>query len=153
MKTLLATILLFQTAFCQKTLRSEESLEGVKSIKVVVNVGTIYFVLKRIDDPGKAFSLYCTYPEEGKMPNLEYEVEGEKGVLHFSNEKQGSHFPWFRINGGKDTARLLLANSVPISLSMNFGVSDANIDLGGMRLSDATFSTGVCDFNRFFLAE
>jgi hypothetical protein len=81
---------------------------------------------------------------------LDYDVEGTRGVFHFSNQKEGVHFPWFNIHGDRDTASIELADSVPVSLTMNFGVCDANIDLGGMQISDATFSTGVCDFNLNF---
>ncbi len=150
MKTILATLLLFSTAFCQKVLNTEENLNGVKSLKAIINVGIVDLSLKKVDNPAKAFRLFCSYSEDERLPVLDYEVKGSKGVFHFSNQKDGDHFSWFNIHSDKDTANIELANSVPVSLTMNFGVCDANIDLGGMEVSDASFSTGVCDFNLNF---
>ena len=113
--------------------------------------GTVDLRLKRVSNTEKAFRVYCSYSEDEKVPILDYDVEGDKGVFHFSNQKKsGSHFPWFNIHDNKDTAIIELANSVPVSLTMNFGVCDADVDLGGMEISNATFETGVCDFNLKF---
>jgi len=150
MKTILAIFALVSTAFCQRALNTEESLNGVKSLKAVINIGTVDLTLKKVGNSSKAFRLYCNYSEDEKVPILDYNVEGTKGILNFSNQKGEGHFPWFNIHGDKDSARIELANSVPVSLTMNFGVCDANIDLGGIQISDAVFSTGVCDFNLDF---
>jgi hypothetical protein len=152
MKTILAILLLFSTAFCQKVLNTEENLNGVKSLKAVISIGTVDLTLRRVGNSSKAFRVYCSYSKDEKMPILDYEVEANtnRGILNFSNQKGGSSFPWFNIHGDKDSARIELANSVPVSLTMNFGVCDANIDLGGIQISDAAFSTGVCDFNLDF---
>lgn len=151
MKTILATLLLFSSAFCQKVLNTEEDLNGVKSLKAIISIGTVDLTLKRIGNSEKAFRVYCSYPEDEKVPILDYDVEGNKGIFHFSNQKNGGrHFPWFNIHDNKDTAIIELANSVPVSLTMNFGVCDADVDLGGMQISNATFETGVCDFNLNF---
>ncbi|HUI30982.1 MAG TPA: hypothetical protein VLX91_12275 [Candidatus Acidoferrales bacterium] len=148
MKTILATLLLFSTAFCQKSLNTGENLDGVKSLKATISAGTVQLTLKKVDDPSKAFRIYCSYSEDEKVPTLDYEVEGTQGTLYFANEKESVHFPWF--HGDKDTAIVELANSVPVSLAMNFGVCDAHVDLGGMEIANATFSTGVCDFKLDF---
>jgi len=151
MKTILAILFLTSSAFCQKVLNTEENLNGVKSLKAIINIGTVNLKLKKVSNPEKAFRVYYSYSEDEKVPILDYDVEGEKGVFHFSNQKNsGSHFPWFNIHDNKDTAIIELANSVPVSLTMNFGVSDANVDLGAMQISNATFETGVSDFNLNF---
>jgi hypothetical protein len=150
MKTILAVLFLASSAFCQKALKADENLDGVKSIRAVINVGTVDLKLTRVDNSSKAFRVYCSYSEDEKVPVLDYEVEGNRGILNFSNQKDGSRFPWFNIHGDKDSAIVELANSVPVSLTMNFGVCDASVDLGGMQLSDAVFSTGVCDFKLDF---
>jgi hypothetical protein len=151
MRTVLVMLLLVSSAFCQKVLNTEESLNGAKSLKAVINIGTVDLTLKKVNDSEKAFRVYCTYDEGQKAPLLDYSVQNKKGFLHFSNQKgDRSHFPWFNIHGDKDTAIIELANSVPVSLIMNFGVCDANVDLGGMQISNAIFETGVCDFNLDF---
>lgn len=150
MKTLLAIMILCSAAFAQKVLKTEEDLNDVKSIKATIDLGTVELSLRRVHDATKAFRLYYNYSEDEKVPVLEYEIKGERGIFHLSNGKDGGHFPLFGIHGNKDSASIELANSVPISLSMNFGVCDANVDLGGMEISDATFSTGVCSFDLSF---
>ncbi len=143
-------MLFCSTAFCQKTLKTEENLNGVKSIRATIDLGTVELSLRRVHDAEKAFRLDYNYSEDEKVPVLEYETEGERGIFHLSNGKDGGHFPLFGIHGKKDSANIELASSVPVSLSMNFGVCDASVDLGGMEISDATFSTGVCSFDLTF---
>ena len=141
---------MFSTAYCQKALNAEENLNGVKSLKAIISIGTVDLTLKKVSNSSTAFRINCSYSEDEKVPVLDYDVEGAKGIFHFSNQKDDTHFPWLNIHGNRDTASIELADAVPVSLQMSFGVCDANIDLGGMQISDATFSTGVCDFNLDF---
>ena len=149
MKILLIISFLWSSAFAQKVLKTEQDINGVKSLRVVINLGMSELRLKRTNSPATAFSLNYDYSEEEKVPELDYDIEGDVGVLHLSNEGHGS-FPFFGFHGNKDSVSIELANSVPASLKMKFGVGDANVDLGGMKISDATFSTGVCDFKLNF---
>ncbi|MFZ1081954.1 MAG: hypothetical protein WAO19_08510 [Candidatus Kryptoniota bacterium] len=150
MKILLTIAFLWSSAFAQKVLKTEENVNGVKSMRVVINLGTTELNLKRVNDQAKAFRLDYGYSEDEKVPVLEYDVDGDVGVLHLSNEGSHGSFPFFGLHGDKDSVNIELANSLPISLKMKFGVGDANVDLGGMHISDAAFSTGVCDFNLKF---
>ncbi len=150
MKILLAITFLCSSAFAQKVLKTEENLNGVKSMSVIINLGTVELNLKRVNVPAKAFRLDYGYSEDEKVPAFDYDVDGDVGVLHLSNEKSYGGFPFFGIHGDKDSVNIELTKSVPISLEMKFGIGDAKIDVGGIQISDATFSTGVCDFNLNF---
>ena len=150
MKTIFAYFLLFSTALGQKVLNTEENLNGAKSLQAVINVGVVDITLKGAGDSNKAYRVFCSYSDEDRVPLLDYIVSGNKGVFRFSNQKNGNNFPWFNMHDVKDSARVELSGTVPVSLTMNFGVCDANVDLGAMMISDATFSTGVCDFNLDF---
>ncbi len=150
MRTLLAILFLCSTAIAQKNLRTEENLGGAKSIKAIFDLGAVDFTLKKVNDPSKAFKLDYSYSEDEKVPRLTYEINDEKGTLHLSNEKTDSHVSLWGLRGNKDSVYVELANSVPLFLTMNFGVCSANVDLGGMKIADAVFSTGVCSFDLDF---
>ncbi len=132
------------------TLRTEENLGAAKSMKAVISLGAVELKLRGVEDPDKAFKIFYDYSSSQKVPRLEYEVDGDRGRFRLSNNRGEDHFPFPGLGGNKDSLRLELANSVPLSLNMNFGVCDADVDLGGMEISDARFSTGVCSFKLDF---
>lgn len=132
------------------TLNTEQNLEGARSIKAVISLGAVEMNLKGVNNPEKAFKLNYDYSSSEKVPRLEYEVNGDEGSFRLSNDHGDKHFPFPGFGGSKDSLNLELANSVPVSLAMKFGVCDANIDLGGMKVSDAKFSTGVSSFRLDF---
>ncbi len=119
-------------------------------MKAVISLGAVEMNLKGISDPQKAFKLDYDYSSSEKVPRLEYEINDHQGFFQLSNKHGESHFPFPGFGGSKDSLSLELANSVPLSLIMKFGVCDANVDLGGMEVSDASFSTGVCSFKLDF---
>ncbi len=150
MKTALAILLLCSTAFAQRSLKTGEDLGGAKSIRAIVKLGAVDLTLRGAHDSDKAFQLYYSYTRDEKVPRLMYEVQDDKGIFHLSNEKHHTNFPFPGFGKDKDTVDLRLSDSVPVSLDMGFGVCDAVVDLGGMEISDANFSTGVCSFDLNF---
>ena len=140
---------MWTSASAQKVLRTEQALNGVKSIKVVINLGMAELSLRRADKPGKAFTLNYDYAESERVPAFDYDVEGTMGVLHLSNESHGS-LTFLGFHGDKDSVSVAVANSVPASLKMKFGVGDAKHRSRGIKISDAVFSTGVCEFKLNF---
>lgn len=150
MRILLTILFLCSTSLAQMTLHTEDNLRGAKSMKAVISLGAVEMKLKGVDNSERAFKIFYDYSSSEKVPRLEYEVEGDEGHFRLSNDKGGDHFPFPGFGGNKDSLRLELANSVPLSLNMKFGVCDASIDLGGMEISDANFSTGVCSFKLDF---
>lgn len=150
MKTILTILLFCSTAFAQGTLNTSEDLGGAKTIKAVIKLGAVELSLKGTRDPQKAFRLDYTYGKDEMVPRLMYEVEGDKGVFALSNDKEHTNFPYLNFGKSKDSVDLELSNSVPVSLDMGFGVCDANVDLGGMEISNARFATGVCSFDLNF---
>ncbi len=150
MKPILMILLLCSTAFAQRALNTEENLSGARSIKAIIKLGAVDLRLKAAEDPEKAFRLHYSYTDDEKVPKLTYDIEDDKGVFHLSNEKEHTNFPFLGLSSEKDSVDLELSNSVPVSLDMGFGVCDAAVDLGGMEISDANFSTGVCSFDLNF---
>lgn len=150
MKPILMILLFCSTAFAQRALNTEENLSGARSIKAIIKLGAVDLRLKAAEDPEKAFRLHYSYTDDEKVPKLTYDIEDDKGVFHLSNEKEHTNFPFLGLSSEKDSVDLELSNSVPVSLDMGFGVCDAAVDLGGMEISDANFSTGVCSFDLNF---
>ncbi len=146
MRTLLTILLAYSLAFGQRALTTSEDLGGAKSIMANIKLGAVNLSLKGVKDPSMAFRLHYAYGDEQKAPRLTYEVREDKGLFDLSNGKQGKKFQMLGFDTDKDSVALELANSVPVSLDIGFGVCDASIDLGGMEISDANFSTGVCSF-------
>ncbi len=150
MKTLLAILMFSTTAFAQRSLQTGENLGGAKSLKAIIKLGAVDLQLKGAEDPDKAFGVDYSYTNDEKVPKLMYEVEDGRGIFRLSNDKEHTNFPFLGFNKEKDSVSIELANSVPVSLEMGFGVCDATVDLGGMEISDADFSTGVCSFDLNF---
>ncbi len=150
MKTVIAILMVFSTAFAQRSLKTGENLNGAKSIKAIIKLGVVDLRLRGVDDPDKAFTLNYNYSNDEKVPKLMYEIDGDRGIFRLSNDKHNNNFPFLGLNRDKDSVNLRLSNAVPVSLDMAFGVCDAAVDLGGMKISDATFSTGVCSFDLNF---
>lgn len=150
MKTILAILLISSTALAQSTLKTGENLGGAKSIRAVVKLGAVNLNLRGAHDPKRAFQISYSYQSDEKVPRLTYEVDGDNGIFTLSNDKEQTKFPFLSFGKEKDSVNLELSNSVPVSLHMGFGVCDAVVDLGGMEISDANFSTGVCSFDLNF---
>lgn len=150
MRIVLLILLACSTSFAQMTLKTQQNLGGAKSMKAVISLGAVEMNLKGVRSPEKAFKLNYDYSSSEKVPRLEYEIDGDQGLFRLSNQRGENHFPFPGFGGSKDSLSLQLANSVPLSLIMKFGVCDANIDLGGMEISDARFSTGVSSFKLDF---
>jgi hypothetical protein len=156
MKSLVTVLILWVSivgyspfGFAQKILTAGEDLDGVKSLKATFSLGISEVVVKKVDDPHKAFTLNYDYSKSEKVPVFDYTIDEDVGVLRLANESHGS-FPFFGLRGDKDSVCVGLATAIPVSLTMKFGVGDAIVDLGGVRVTDAYFSTGVCDFKLSF---
>lgn len=150
MKTILFILILCSAAFAQRSLKTGEDLNGAKSIKAVIKLGAVDLQVRGTRDAERAFQLYYSYTNSERVPKLMYEIEGDNGVFKLSNDKEHTSFPFLGFGDEKDSVDLELASSVPLSLGMSFGVCDARVDLGGMEISDASFSTGVCSFDLNF---
>lgn len=143
-------LVLASTAFAQRSLKTYEDLRGVHQVSAVLSLGSVDLKIRKVEDPSKAFTIRYAYSEDEKVPKLTYVVDGDRGMLLLSNEKGGDHVSLWNFHEEKDSVLLELATEVPLSLKANFGVCDADVDLGGMKVTDAVFSTGVCSFTLDF---
>ncbi len=150
MKTILALLMICSTALAQRTLKTGENLGGAKSLRAVIKLGAVNLNLRAAHDPKTAFQLDYSYRDDEKVPRMSYDVDGDNGFFTLSNDREHSRFPFLGFSREKDSVSLELSSSVPVSLDMGFGVCDAIVDLGGMEISNANFSTGVCSFDLNF---
>ena len=150
MRTFLAILLLYSSAFAQRHIKTSEDLGGATNIRADIKLGAVNLRLGGVRNPDKAFELNYAYQSDQKVPKLMYEVAGTDGVFRLSNDKGQTIFPLLEFDKQKDSVDLGLSTEVPVSLRMAFGVCDAMVDLGGMEISDASFSTGVCSFDLNF---
>jgi len=150
LKTALSILLIATSAFAQKSLKTDADVAGAKFIKAVLNLGAVELNVKKCVEKSKAFKIVYNYSEDEKLPSLSYDVDDEKGFFTLSNGKGSDNLPFFGIHGEKDNVTLELTGSVPLAVEANFGVCDANVDLGGMMITSAVFSTGVSSFNLDF---
>ncbi|MGC8596146.1 MAG: hypothetical protein ACP5US_09235 [Candidatus Kryptoniota bacterium] len=149
MKPLIFVLLSFSLAFSQsKEFKADEELLGATSIDARINLGLVEMQLRRTEESGKAFKVDYSYPQESKPPELYYEVSYGKGYFRFSNDHNSVSL--FGLKSRKNNAYIELSRSVPLSLELNLGVCNGNIDLGGMKLRRADISTGVSSLHLNF---
>lgn len=142
MKALILILIMVSLAFSQnKQFNAEEELLGASSMEARINLGVVKIQMRKTVDPDKAFKIDYSYPSDSKPPELYYEVSNGRGYFKFSNDR--SSVSLFGLKTQKRNAYIELTSGVPLSLELNLGVCDADIDLGGMKLKRADISTGV----------
>lgn len=90
--------------------------------------------------PGPASTLYratLRYDADNFTPRSRY----SDGVLRLGLEGGHVHFNKGERQGNR--LDLALGPSVPLDLTLKFGAVDANLDLGGLRITNAHISTGA----------
>lgn len=90
-------------------------------------------------DMGTLYKMYLRYDEESFEPVAEYEdgrldlgVEGTKHSLRWRKEDT-------------QEMELFLARDVPMNLDLEFGAVRANIDLGGLQMTELELQTGASE--------
>ena len=110
---------------------SEESLD------VRIEYGAGEFDLVAADEGDLLYRMDLRYDEESFQPRSEY----SNGLLELGVESVRR-----RINVGRSSKGQLdveLARGVPMTLDIQIGASQADLDLGGLWLTDASVSTGA----------
>jgi hypothetical protein len=142
MKALIVILLFPVLLFSQnKEFNAEEELLGATSIDARISLGLVEMHMGKVREAGKAFKVNYSYSQDSKPPELYYEVSNGRGYLKFSNDHNKLNL--FGLKSQRSNAYIELASSVPLSLELNLGVCNGNIDLGGMKLKRADISTGV----------
>lgn len=142
MKALIVILVIPALAFAQtKEFNAEEKLLGANSIDARINLGLVEMQMQKTREADKAFKVNYNYPQDSKPPELYYEVSNGRGYFKFSNDHKSVNL--FGLKSHKSNVYVELTRSVPLSLELNLGVCDGDIDLGGMKLKRADISTGV----------
>lgn len=76
-------------------------------------------------------------------PRVSYKRSGKEGRIKVTQEKKG--FGNFHFGKADNDWNLSLNDNVPIDLRVDAGVSDANLDLRGLKLSNLDIDAGVGD--------
>ncbi len=121
-----------------RTVTMSRQLEGEDDIRVSVEYGAGVFSVRAIDE-GLLYRMNLKYDEERFEPVAEYSSDHLR--LGIESLHRG-------IDVGKRNAgelRLELARGVPMDLDLEFGAVKADLDLGGLSLTDLDLSTGASE--------
>ncbi len=122
-----------------RTVTMSRQLEGNDEVRVSVEYGVGHFTVRSLDE-GLLYRMRLRYDEELFEPVAVY----REGRLRLGIESIGRGFSF----GGRrqsGTLELELARGVPMDLDLEFGAVRADVDLGGLSLTDLDLSTGASE--------
>lgn len=122
-----------------RTLDAVRQHRGEEALRVDLSYGSGRFVLGPAE-PGVLYRLRLRYDEESVEPEVEYD---DARLRIRTRGRDGG----FRI--GRDPSEgaleLLLSPDVPLDLRLGFGAVRAEVDLGGMSLTNLSIDTGASE--------
>lgn len=121
-----------------RTVTMSRQLEGRDEVKVEIEYGAGNFSVRSIDE-GLLYRMNLEYDEDKFEPVAE--LSGDR--VRLGVETRGRNISLGRRNAG--SLDLELARDVPMDLEINFGAVQAEIDLGGLALTDLDLSTGASE--------
>jgi hypothetical protein len=123
------------------TLVESHRLDRRDPVELSVDFAVGRFRLGPTEGP-QLYRVSLTYLEEHFEPDVSYDPE--EGSLHVSLE--GQHGRNVNLKDMHDTRQrldLLISPEVPLTADLKLGAVEADIELGGLRLEDATLHTGA----------
>lgn len=89
------------------------------------------------------YSLDLDYDKASYEPRIHYSaaLNGDEGRFSFS--LQGTHMRGLRRQRSNNRLRLAFNDSIPLKLSIDTGVGDARLSLGGLKISRLHLASGV----------
>lgn len=121
-----------------RTVTMSRQLESRDAIDVEIDYGAGYFSVRSIDE-GLLYRMNLEYDEE----KFEPVAERSGSLLRLGVETRGRRISLGGRNAG--SLDLELARGVPMDLEINFGAVQAELDLGGLSLTDLDLSTGASE--------
>ena len=121
-----------------RTVMMSRQLEDNGEVRVFVDYGAGDFTVRSVDD-GLLYRLNLKYDEDKFEPIADF--SGER--LHLGVESLRRNINISRRQSG--SLELELARGVPMDLKLKFGAVQADIDLGGLALTDLELSTGASE--------
>ncbi|MDX1494059.1 MAG: toast rack family protein [Longimicrobiales bacterium] len=134
----LLTLPLAVQAQSWRTVTMSQQLEGEDDLRVSVRYGAGIFSVRSVEE-GLLYRMHLEYDEDRFEPVAEY--SGNRLELGVETKRRG-------MNIDTDEAgelRLELARGVPMELDLEFGAVKADLDLGGLSLTDLELSTGASE--------
>lgn len=122
-----------------RTLTASRQLAGEESLDVEVTYGAGRLRVAPAE-PGLLYRMELRYDEEAFRPVNEY----RNGRLRLGSEGDGEGISLGR-GRSEGELELKLARGVPMDLRMRFGAVRADLDLGGLSLTDLRLSTGASE--------
>ena len=121
-----------------KTVTMSRQLEDNDEVRVFVEYGAGHFTVRSVDE-GLLYRMNLRYDEDKFEPVADF--SGDR--LHLGVETIGSGINLKGREAGE--MELELARGIPIDLDLEFGAVKADIDLGGLALTDLDLSTGASE--------
>lgn len=121
-----------------KTVTMSRQLDASEEIRVYVEYGAGAFTVRSIDE-GLLYRMNLRYDEDKFEPVADF--SGDR--LHLGVETIGRSVNLKGREAGE--LELELARGVPMDLDLEFGAVKADIDLGGLALTDLDISTGASE--------
>jgi len=121
-----------------RTVTMSRQLESRDAIDVEIDYGAGYFSVRAIDE-GLLYRMNLEYDEE----KFEPVAERSGNLLRLGVETRGRRISLGGRNAG--SLDLELARGAPMDLEINFGAVQADVDLGGLSLTDLDLSTGASE--------
>lgn len=112
-------------------------LESNEPVRVDVEYGAGRFIVRSVDE-GVLYRMRLRYDEERFEPVSDY----ARGVLRLGTERVRRSVDF---DGHSGELELELARGIPMDLDLEFGAVRAEIDLGGLALTDLDLSTGASE--------
>jgi hypothetical protein len=123
-----------------RTVTMSRQVDGERFVQVDVEYGAGRLTLGPAGEGTTLYEMQLRYDEESFEPVAEY----EDGRLHVGVESLGRNL---RLGKGRGNGELnlFLARGLPMDLEMDFGAVRADLDLGGLALTDLSVSTGASE--------
>jgi hypothetical protein len=122
-----------------RTVTMSRQLSGESNMRVRVRYGAGRLSIGPAD-PGALYRMHLRYDEETFEPVAQY----EQNRLDLGVESIRRHIDW---PGDRDSGEmeLFLARDVPMELDLEFGAVRADLDLGGLQMTELDLSTGASE--------
>lgn len=121
-----------------RTVTMSRQLDDADEVRVSVEYGAGRFTVRSIDE-GLLYRMNLRYDEDVFEPVAEY----SRGRLELGVETLGRRFRVRDHESGE--LELELARGVPMELDLEFGAVRADLDLGGLALTELDLSTGASE--------
>jgi N-terminal domain of toast_rack, DUF2154 len=135
---LVATTATSAQAQNMRTVTMSRQLDGEDEVRVDVEYGSGRFTVRPVAE-NLLYRMNLRYDEDRFEPVSEY----SNGRLEIGVDSRGRS----RLRGEREAGelRLELARGIPMDLDLEFGAVHADIDLGGLSLTDLALSTGASE--------